>query len=103
MSCKKKKHVHEVNKVASILVDLSTSSIDLGEVGSDNKEVPPTTTGNLPSSGDVITTFNAEVVLLKARVQSLERLLLEKEHAVPVQTTFGIQTIAHNDEAVKFY
>ena len=41
--------------------------------------------------------------MLKARVQSLERLLLEKEHAVPVQTTFGMQNNAHNDEAVKFY
>ena len=30
-------------------------------------------------------------------------MLLEKEHAVPVQTTFGMQNIAHNDEAVKFY
>ena len=60
------------------MVDLSTSSVDLGEVGSDNEEVTPTTTDNLPSSGDV----NAKVVLLKARVKSLERLLLEK-------TTFG--------------
>ena len=41
--------------------------------------------------------------MLKARVQSLERLLLEKEHTVPVQTTFGMQNIANNDEAVKFY
>ena len=49
-----------------------------GEVGSDNEEVTPTTTDNLPSSGDV----NAKVVLLKARVKSLERLLIEK-------TTFG--------------
>ena len=56
----------------------SMSSVDLGEVGSDNEEVTPTTTDNLPSSGDV----NAKVVLLKARIKSLERLLLEK-------TTFG--------------
>ena len=41
-----------------------------------NEEVPPTTTDNLPSNGDV----NVKVVLLKARVKSLERL--EK-------TTFG--------------
>ena len=102
-AAKRRKCVEEVNEVASILVDLSTSSVDLGEVGSDNEEVTPTTTGNLPSSDDVITTLNAEVVLLKARVQSLERLLLEKEHAVLVQTTFGMQNIAHNDEAVKFY
>ena len=59
------------------MVDLSISSVDLGEVGSDNEEVTPTT-DNLPSSGDV----NVKVVLLKARVKSLERLLLEK-------TTFG--------------
>ena len=80
-AAKRKRYVDAVN-VASILVDLSTSSIDLGEVGSDNEEVTPTTTEDLPSSGDVITTLNAEVVLLKVRVKSLERLLLEK-------TTFG--------------
>ncbi len=85
------------------MVALSTSSVDLGEVDSDNEEVTPPTTGNLPSSSDVITTLNADVVLLKARVQSLERLLLEKEHAVLVQTAFGMQNIAHIDEAVKFY
>ena len=47
------------------MVDLSTSSVDLGEVGSDNEEVPPTTTDNLPSNGDV----KVKVVLLKARVK----------------------------------
>ena len=56
------------------MVDLSTSSADLGEVGSDNEEVTPATTDSLPGSGHV----NAKVVLLKARVKSLERLLLEK-------------------------
>ena len=44
-----------------------------------------------------------EVLLLKAKVQSLEKLLLVKEHAVPVQTTFSMQNVDHNDEAVKFY
>ena len=52
-AAKRKRYVDAVN-VASILVDLSTSSVDLGEVGSDNEEVTPTTTDNLPSS--VITT-----------------------------------------------
>ena len=77
-AAKRRKYVDAVNEVASILVDLSISSVDLGEVVSDNEEVTLTTTENLPSSGDVITTLNAEVVLLKARVKSLERLLLEK-------------------------
>ena len=44
-----------------------------------------------------------EVLLLKAKVQSLEKLLLVKEHAVPVQTTFSMQNVDHNDEAVNFY
>ena len=61
------------------MVNLSTSFVDLGKVGSDNEEVTPKTTDNLPSISDVITTLNVEVVLLKAKVQSLERLLLEKE------------------------
>ena len=36
-------------------------------------------------------------------IQGLERLLLEKEHTLAVQATFGMQNMAHNDEAVKFY
>ena len=32
-AAKRRKHVDEVNEVASILVNLSTSSVDLGEVG----------------------------------------------------------------------
>ena len=54
-----RKHVDEVNEVSFILVDFSSSSIDLGEVRSDNEEVTPITTDNLPSSGDVVTTLNA--------------------------------------------
>ena len=54
----------ELTKVPQLLVDLSTSIVDLGKVGSDSGEVTPTTTYNLPSSSDVITTLNAEVVLL---------------------------------------
>ena len=67
---KRRKHIDEVNEVASILVDISTSSVDVGKVRSDNEEVIPMTTDNLPSSGDDITRLNMEVVLLKARVQS---------------------------------
>lgn len=39
----------------------------------------------------------------RPRVQSLERLLLEQEQAPVVQGTFSMQSIALNNEAVKFY
>ena len=48
-------------------------------------------------------TLNADVILLKTRVLSLERLLLEKDQAPAVRATFGMQNVTHNEEAVRFY
>ena len=101
-AAKRRKHVDEVSEVASILVDLSTSSVEMGEVGTDHQDTV-TTTACVASSTDAIATLNAEVILLKTRVLSLERLLLEKDQAPAVRATFGMQNIAHNDEAVRFY
>ena len=101
-AAKRRKHVDDVSEVASILVDLSTSSVEMGEVGTDHQDTA-TTTACVASSTDAIATLNAEVILLKTRLLSLEMLLLEKDPAPAVWVTFGMQNIAHNDEAVRFY
>ena len=42
-AAKRRKHVDEVSEVASILVDLSTSSVETGEVGTDHQDTVTTT------------------------------------------------------------
>lgn len=53
-AAKRRKHVDEVSQVVSILVDLSTSSLHMGEIETDPEEVTATTTDIVVTTSDTV-------------------------------------------------
>lgn len=87
------KHVDEISEVASILVDLSTSSLDTREVETGHEEATAKDTATVASTRNTIATHKALYISLKAKIQDLERSLSEEELTVSAHAPFACGTL----------